>query len=83
MWRTAGDDPPLGAIIGHVELTAVTFDVEHPNKWAANNMWHWWMYDPVLLEEPIYCSGQQSLWRVPPSLWRYLDEEGQRWIEDE
>jgi len=70
VWRLAGHEVPAGAIIGHVSLVACTRD--SLSRWAEKGMWHWWFHEPVLLPEPVVCSGAQSLWPLPEELWNTL-----------
>ena len=69
-------DLPSGAIIGHVTVTDSRRGDWTPNRWAEDDddTWHWWFTDPVLLTQPIPCTGRQGLWPLPAGILKQLGE---------
>ncbi|MGA8726948.1 MAG: ASCH domain-containing protein [Acidimicrobiales bacterium] len=58
--RFDGEPPPLGAIIGWVDLVDCVRD--STSRWADRGAWHWILSDPVALRQPVPARGQMGLW---------------------
>lgn len=53
-------DEVHGALLGWVTLADIV--TGHPSPWAIQNIYHWVLTDPVVLDEALPMRGKQGLW---------------------
>lgn len=58
------NDIVKGAIVCLVKVLGGFRPDKSDKPWAADGMVHWYLGDVIVLDEPIYTSGKQGLWRV-------------------
>ena len=62
-------DLPCSTIVGVVNVVDCVWD-EYDSPWAMEEHWHWVLDDQRMLDEPVPCSGQLSLWEPPAAAMR-------------
>lgn len=72
-------DLPASHIVGMVNVIDCVWN-ESTSPWAIEDHWHWMLSEPELLDEPVRCNGQLSLWEPPTAVMRRVRR--QLWLAD-